>query len=97
VRFPKGRVVDARLARPPSAGHCGVDRFNLHAGLAIRAPSSPAISTRTTWARWLPPSSKARPSPRAKRPGYAPSAASTLTLTAARSRCCRASPTASAS
>jgi hypothetical protein len=40
VRFPKGRVVDPRLARPPSVGHCGVDGFNLRAVVAIRATDS---------------------------------------------------------
>ena len=40
VSFPKGRVVDPRLARPPSVGHCGVDGFNLHAGVVIGARDS---------------------------------------------------------
>jgi len=40
VSFPKGRVVDPLLARPPSVGHCGVDGFNLHSGVAIRVTGS---------------------------------------------------------
>jgi hypothetical protein len=40
VSFPKGRVVDPLLARPPSVGFCGVDGFNLHAGVAIGARDS---------------------------------------------------------
>jgi hypothetical protein len=42
VSFPKGRVVDPLLARSPSVGFCGVDGFNLHAGVAIGARDSAA-------------------------------------------------------
>ncbi len=40
VSFPKGRVVDPLLARSPSIGLCGVDGFNLHAGVGIGARDS---------------------------------------------------------
>jgi hypothetical protein len=40
VSFPKGRVVDPLLARSPSVGFCGVDGFNLRAGVAIGARDS---------------------------------------------------------